>query len=337
MAKLPTFPSWKAGGLVPAVVCIFCFLLGVPGNIAVILLKPNWQNLSSLSRTLMLNLAVSDLLCLVTLPIWAYSILYGWIFQLAACKLSAYLVYCSFHGSLLTVTALSVHRYLAVVRRQRYNQVRKRVLLLLLLWLVAVILSIPALVVRQLKTYQQSAQCRSRFTSETQGVVLMLLESLFGFVCFSLVGCTYILFFNNSQTTRLVTCVTVTVFILWLPYHIINVLTVIAVSLKNENLIHVCRDARHFVATVLFINSSINPLLYAFASKKVCSACQKEDSSIYCTQLVLNTSKINVKSILIHSSLQILLVFLSSLTKAEAVFNSGKLYQACTHSKCQNV
>ncbi|XP_014827064.1 PREDICTED: C-X-C chemokine receptor type 2-like [Poecilia mexicana] len=282
--ELPTFPSWKAGGLVPAVVCIFCFLLGVPGNIAVILLKPNWQNLSSLSRTLMLNLAVSDLLCLVTLPIWAYSILYGWIFQLAACKLSAYLVYCSFHGSLLTVTALSVHRYLAVVRRQRYNQVRKRVLLLLLLWLVAVILSIPALVVRQLKTYQQSAQCRSRFTSETQGVVLMLLESLFGFVCFSLVGCTYIrlhrkvnqtALFNHPQTTRLVTSIIVSLFVVWIPYHTINLLRVAAICLKHVDLLNFCMDQRELVASLIFLHSCLNPLLYAFSSPKMCPICKQ--------------------------------------------------------------
>uniref|UniRef100_A0A087XWI8 G-protein coupled receptors family 1 profile domain-containing protein n=1 Tax=Poecilia formosa TaxID=48698 RepID=A0A087XWI8_POEFO len=277
--ELPTFPSWKAGGLVPAVVYIFCFLLGVPGNIAVILLKPNWQNLSSLSRTLMLNLAVSDLLCLVTLPIWAYSILYGWIFQLAACKLSAYLVYCSFHGSLLTVTALSVHRYLAVryfviVLQRRCHQLLDKVLLVLL-WLAALILSTPALVVHQLKTDMPWTECIT-YPSEAQQMAIGLTKVLVGFASVSIVVLIYMrllwklnqaVFFNNSQTTRLVTCVTVTFFILWLPYHIINVLTVIAVSLKNENLIHVCRDARHFVATVLFINSSINPLLYAFASK----------------------------------------------------------------------
>ncbi|XP_014327727.1 leukotriene B4 receptor 1-like [Xiphophorus maculatus] len=279
----PTLPSWKAGGLVSVVICIFCFLLGVPGNIAVILLKPNWQNLSSLSRTLMLNLSVSDLLCLVTLPIWAYSILYGWIFQLAACKLLAYLVYCSIHGSLLTITTLSVHRYLTVVRRQKCNQVQKRVLLVLL-WLVALILSIPVLVVRQLKTNQQSAHCRSQFTSETQWVVLLLLESLFGFVCFSLVCCTYIrlhrkvkqtALFNHPQTTQLVISIIVSFFVLWIPYHTINLLAVAAISLQHVDLLNFCTDQQELAVSLTFLHSCLNPLLYAFSSPKMCTVCKQ--------------------------------------------------------------
>ncbi|KAM4712713.1 C-C chemokine receptor type 4-like [Anableps anableps] len=281
---LPTFPSWKSGGLVAAVVCIFCFLLGVPGNIAVILIKPNWQNLSSLSRSLMLNLAVSDLLCLVTLPVWIYDILYGWIFQLVACKVLAYLMYCSIYGSLLTVTALSVHRYLLVVHRQSCNQGRKRGLLVLL-WLVTVILSIPVLVVRQLETHQQSTHCRSQFTSETQWVVLLLMENLFGFVCFSFVGFTYIrlhrkvnhaALFNHPQTTRLVTSIIVSFFVLWVPYHTINLLSVAAICLKHMDLLKFCMDQRELAISLTFVNSCLNPLLYAFSSHKMCTICQQK-------------------------------------------------------------
>uniref|UniRef100_A0A3B3TY81 G-protein coupled receptors family 1 profile domain-containing protein n=1 Tax=Poecilia latipinna TaxID=48699 RepID=A0A3B3TY81_9TELE len=256
--ELPTFPSWKAGGLVPAVVYIFCFLLG-----------PNWNNLSHLTRSLMLNLTVSDLLCLLTIPFWIYTSFFGWTFSPTACKLLVYFQYCTISASLLTVTVLSIQRYFVIVLQRRCHQLLDKVLLVLL-WLAAVILSTPALVVHQLNTDMPWTECIT-YPSEAQQMAIGLTKVLVGFASVSLVVLIYIrllwklnqaVFFNNSQTTRLVTCVTVTFFILWLPYHIINVLTVIAVSLKNENLIHVCRDARHFVASVLFINSSINPLLY---------------------------------------------------------------------------
>ncbi|XP_014827061.1 PREDICTED: leukotriene B4 receptor 1-like [Poecilia mexicana] len=282
----PIYPPLTTSVLFRLVIFSLCLLVGVPGNIAVIILKPNWNNLSHLTRSLMLNLTVSDLLCLLTIPFWIYTSFFGWTFSLTACKLLVYFQHCTISASLLTVTVLSIQRYFVIVLQRRCHQLLDKVLLVLL-WLAALILSTPALVVHQLKTDMPWTECIT-YPSEAQQMAIGLTKVLVGFASVSIVVLIYMrllwklnqaVFFNNSQTTRLVTCVTVTVFILWLPYHIINVLTVIAVSLKNENLIHVCRDARHFVATVLFINSSINPLLYAFASKKVCSACQKEDSS----------------------------------------------------------
>ncbi|XP_045916927.1 leukotriene B4 receptor 1-like isoform X4 [Micropterus dolomieu] len=160
----PGYPppnSWDSRGLVPVVMLSLCFLLGVPGNIAVIILKPNWQHLSSVSQSLMLNLAISDLLCLLTLPVWIYTYLYSWTLGLMACKLLAYLVYCSLYGSLLTVTVLSVQRYLQVVYLQKCSHQVGRKRLLALLWLVSMILSIPALVVRQVTTDQDWTHCKS--------------------------------------------------------------------------------------------------------------------------------------------------------------------------------
>ncbi|KAI4802522.1 hypothetical protein KUCAC02_020355 [Chaenocephalus aceratus] len=80
----PSPASWASIKLVSVVVVSICFLLGVPGNIAVIILKPNWQHLSSLSQSLMLNLAISDLICLLPLPLWIYTFVKGWTLGLVA-------------------------------------------------------------------------------------------------------------------------------------------------------------------------------------------------------------------------------------------------------------
>ncbi|XP_033998999.1 C-C chemokine receptor type 8-like [Trematomus bernacchii] len=160
----PSTASWVSVKLVPAVVLSICFLLGVPGNIAVIILKPNWQHLSSLSQSLMLNLAISDLICLLPLPLWIYTLLYSWTLGLVACRLLTYLMYCSLYSSRLSVTLLSVQRYLQVVNLQNiFDRVGKR-RLLVLLWLVTVILSIPALVIRQVIKDQHGTSCTGSYT-----------------------------------------------------------------------------------------------------------------------------------------------------------------------------
>lgn len=282
--------SWDSRGLVPAVVLSLCFLLGVPGNSAVIILKSKWQHLSSLSQTLMLNLAMSDLLCLLSLPLWIYSLLYNWIFSLAACKLLAYLVYCCIYNSLLTVMMLSVQRYLQVVYLQRCLGQRGQKRLLVFLWLVAMILSTPALVVRQLTPDQHWTRCQPQYT-HAQMVAVLLTEFFVGFVSLFVVIFTYICihikvnqsaFFNNPQTTRLVTSIIVTFLVLWVPYHIINVLGVAAISVKNEGLLKFSMDSLNIVGALTFLNSCLNPLLYAFASRDICSMCQKTEQELGC-------------------------------------------------------
>lgn len=276
---------WISKAVIPSVVLSICLMLGVPGNIAVILLKPNWKNMSSMSRSLMLNLAMSDLICLLTLPPWIYNLLHSWTFGVVSCKLLSGLVYCSVYGSQLTVTAVSVQRYLVVVRRVDCKQVRKTVLLGVV-WLVALLLSIPTFVVRQVKTEQRLKRCKPDYSSDAQRAALLLTEATVGFASLSLVAFTYIslhrkvshgAFFNNRQTTRLVTCIIVCFFVLWVPYEVINLLGVAAICLQSNILLKFCRNAWNVTGALSFVNSCVNPLLYAFTSEKVCTVCLKKD------------------------------------------------------------
>lgn len=278
-------PSWNEGGLVPAVVFSFCFLLGVPGNIAVIVLKPNWEHLSNLSQSLMLNLTISDLICGITLPLWIYNSIFGWTFGLAACKVLAYLVYCTVYSSQLTVTALSIQRYLVVVRGWRCHQVRK-IVLPVLLWLAAVILSIHAVVTQQLKKDDQWMRCLPHYSTETEWIAVLVMENLYGLVTFLLVAFSYIClhkkinraaFFDNPKTTRVVISVIVSNFVLFAPFHVVNVQGVLALSLRNKNLLKFCTDTWSMAKSFIFINSSLNPLLYAFSSTKMCHFCPKKE------------------------------------------------------------
>uniref|UniRef100_A0A3P9IJC7 G-protein coupled receptors family 1 profile domain-containing protein n=1 Tax=Oryzias latipes TaxID=8090 RepID=A0A3P9IJC7_ORYLA len=273
-SELPPAPSLDSRGVPAAVILSLCFLLGVPGNIAVIILKPNFQQLSSMTQSLMLNLAVSDLLCLLTLPLWIYSLLYSWIFGLLACKILAYLMYCSLYGSLLTVVILSFQRYMLVVHQQ-FNSQKKIRLLFVLFWLISLILSIPALVVRQEIPDKHWLRCKYQFSSQTQKLAVLLTETLVGFASFFIVAFSYIqlyrkvnraAFFNNPQTSRLVTSIIIVFFVLWIPYHSMNVLRVGATALHDERLDKSLSDMGYIVVPLTFLNSCINPLLYAFTS-----------------------------------------------------------------------
>lgn len=262
-----------------------CFLVGFPGNLAVIILKPKWQQLSRLTQGLMMNLAMSDLLCLVTLPLWIYFLLDNWTLGSVTCKILSYFVYCSIYSSLLTVAALSLQRYMQIVYQQKCLQFKKR--LLVLLWLIAMALSISALIVRQPTKVKEWILCIPKYTSWEQRAAVLLSECFVGFGSFAVIAFSYIclnqklkraVFFNNARTPKLVTSIIVTFFVLWMPYHVLNLVGVVASLQNNQRLIQFVEDSLHIVESVTFINSCINPLLYAFASRNVC-LCAKNKTS----------------------------------------------------------
>lgn len=136
---------------------------------------------------------------------------------------------------------------------------------------------------------QDWTHCKSDYFSQNaQHIAVLLIESLTGFVSFSVVAFSYIrlyrkvnqaAFFNNPQTTRLVTSIIVTFFVLWMPNHIINVVAVVAISLNNKGLLTFCINSWDIFAPLVFVNSLLNPLFYAFASRKMCTVCQKVNNN----------------------------------------------------------
>ncbi|XP_049433430.1 P2Y purinoceptor 3 [Epinephelus fuscoguttatus] len=101
--------------LLPAVYT-FVFILGLPLNAAVIL--KIWRTRPNLSKNniYMLNLAIADLLYVMSLPLLIYN--YGshdyWPFGEFTCKLVRFQFYSNLHGSILFLTCISVQRYVGI-------------------------------------------------------------------------------------------------------------------------------------------------------------------------------------------------------------------------------
>ncbi|GAA6112320.1 C-C chemokine receptor type 8-like, partial [Tachysurus ichikawai] len=85
--------------LIASGVLAVCFILGVPGNIVVMVRLSGWLKRGSFTPRLMLSLAISDLLTLISLPLWIWALLHGWVFDLVLCKLLSYMVFLSFNCS----------------------------------------------------------------------------------------------------------------------------------------------------------------------------------------------------------------------------------------------
>lgn len=270
-----------------SVVMGVCFAVGIPGNILTILFILRHFKKDNFSLHLMLNLAASDILSLMTLPVWIYYLLNDWIFGSSFCKLLFTLATITMDTSVFTVTLMSVQRYLMVLHRDQWARMGRRgeTTLLLCIWLLACLLSIPTALTADTVKVGLQMKCRRESKSDEKRLAILLFEFLLGFVIpFSILITSYCrlyvklkkgVFFKNQRLTRLVSRIVLTFFIFSFPVYLLFPVEIIALGLKpfNPHMSHKIMAfytaSANIAISLIFVNSTVNPFLYAFASKKL--------------------------------------------------------------------
>ncbi|KAL2089149.1 hypothetical protein ACEWY4_016048 [Coilia grayii] len=180
-----------------------CFLLGVPADVAVVVFILRHFKKDNFTLHLMLNLAASDILRLVSVPVWMYTLNFGWTFGRTLCKLIYLIAFTSAYSSVLTVTLMSVQRYVVVLHRSQWAMLGSKgeKVLLFCLWTLALILSSPAAVKADV-VEGQNRICMRTDDEETLGILLY--ETLLGFVLpFSIIAMSYFCLHKQVNQTTL--------------------------------------------------------------------------------------------------------------------------------------
>lgn len=279
--------EFDGGTAVACVILGLSFLIGAPGNMLVIWTILRHIKQRSHTVVLILHLAAADLLVLVTLPVWIYSLLYVWVFGETFCKGMVYVINACMYSSVFFITLMSVERFVAVRYPFASAEWKKQKALnkvLLVLWTVAFLFSIPIIPTQIVGKESGEEHCLYReYTSGTQEVVCVLLETLLGYILpFSILvvcyGClcsriTQMSFKSKRKTTVLIASVVVVFAICWTPHHIGNVLSLIILAIEDSypdaaNNLESIRSTTIFIAgAMVFISSTVNPILYMFAAR----------------------------------------------------------------------
>ncbi|XP_056114607.1 2-oxoglutarate receptor 1-like [Rhinichthys klamathensis goyatoka] len=119
------------------------FIMGVVGNIIALLVyvlkvRP-WKS----STIIMVNLAIIDLLFMVSLPFLVYYYVLDdtWTLGVTMCRFARFMFHFNLYGSILFLTCLAIFRYVAIVHpfhMQSIKQKRWGVLACVLVWVVTI-------------------------------------------------------------------------------------------------------------------------------------------------------------------------------------------------------
>lgn len=130
------------------------FLIGVIGNVYTLIVMNISVRLTGSMYVYIVNLALADLLYLSTIPfvVWTY-FAKDWYFGDIGCRVLFSLDFLTMHASIFILTVMSTERYMAVVnpldtfgRSRRYRRT-----VTCLVWLVSFVLSLPAMIMIDLK------------------------------------------------------------------------------------------------------------------------------------------------------------------------------------------
>ncbi|XP_075039029.1 urotensin-2 receptor-like [Mixophyes fleayi] len=177
------------------------FLLGVSGNIYVLVITVLSHRPVGSMCVHVVNLALADLLYLSTIPFVVSTYLaQDWYFGDVGCRILLSMDLFTMHASIYTLTAMSVERYKVIVRplRSRMSHCHRK-LTSLAIWLTSFLLALPMMCMIQLQDSQYGTGKKICFPTWTPESFRQYLTVLF---CTSILGPGLILLYLYSRLAR---------------------------------------------------------------------------------------------------------------------------------------
>ncbi|XP_042522451.1 C-C chemokine receptor type 4 [Dipodomys spectabilis] len=261
------------------------FLFGLFGNSVVVLVLFKYKRLKSMTDVYLLNLAISDLLFVLSLPFWGYYAADQWVFGLSLCKVISWIYLVGFYSGIFFIMLMSIDRYLAIVHAVfslRARTLTYGVITSLVTWSVAVFASLPGLLFSTCYTERNHTYCKTKYSvNATTWKVLSSLEiNILGLLiplgvmlfCYSMIIRTLQHCKNEkkNKAVKMIFAVVVLFLGFWTPY---NVVLFLETLVELEVLQH-CTFERYLdyaiqaTETLAFVHCCLNPIIYFFLGEK---------------------------------------------------------------------
>ncbi|XP_063315732.1 nociceptin receptor [Pelobates fuscus] len=277
------------------VVYLIVCVVGLVGNCAVMFVIVRYTKMKTATNIYIFNLALADALVLITLPFQGTDILMGiWPFGNVLCKIAISIDYYNMFTSTFTLTMMSVDRYIAICHPVKALDIRtphKAKVVNVCIWVLASFIGIPVMVMGSAEMENDEIECMvqmpvpEHYWDPVFGICVFLfsfvIPVLIITICYSLMirRLKKVRVLSGSKEkdrnlrriTRLVLVVVAVFIICWTPIQIF--VLVQSLGAKPDSDVKV--SILHFCIALGYINSSLNPILYAFLDENF-KACFKK-------------------------------------------------------------
>ncbi|XP_058254370.1 C-C chemokine receptor type 4-like isoform X2 [Hemibagrus wyckioides] len=265
------------------------FIVGFIGNSLVLSVLVKYHNSSNMSDVCLFNLALSDLLFLLSLPFWAhYAAITQWVFGSFMCHAVTALYMLGFYGSIFFMILMTIDRYAIIVHTytslfSKHRTVRASIALVLFMWTLSLGASLPTIIFSKAinSTETNVWKCRVEYPEGTLWRLFSYIQlNILGFIiplsvmvfCYSRI--IPIVMAMKSQkkhnTVRLMLVLVSVFFLFWTPYNIViflkflHQLGYMSTCQWNQDL----NMAMQWVETIAFTHCCLNPIIYAFVGQR---------------------------------------------------------------------
>uniref|UniRef100_A0A8C8RZZ4 Atypical chemokine receptor 4 n=1 Tax=Pelusios castaneus TaxID=367368 RepID=A0A8C8RZZ4_9SAUR len=257
------------------------FIVGIAGNSLVVAIYAYCKKPKTKTDVYIMNLAIADLLLLVTLPFWAANAVHGWVLGNFMCKLTSALYTMNFSSGMQFLACISVDRYYAISKPQSHRRGGKQCsVTCVCVWLAAILLSIPELIFNTVKKNSDRYGCFPVFPMDLGQLLkasIQILEITLVFVlpflimltCYSATARALFHSPNIQKSGPLKVLLTVVaVFIVsQLPYNIVKfwrAIDVIYSLITDCDMSKTIDVALQITRSIALVHSCLNPILYVF-------------------------------------------------------------------------
>lgn len=268
------------------VLYLIIFVVGLVENLLVIWV--NWQNRAhkNLVNLYILNMAISDLGVILSLPVWMLEIMldYTWLWGGFLCRFTHYFYFANMCSSIFFLTCLSIDRYVSLTTSSRFwhqHQHRVRRIACCCIWALAAVVPLPEVAHMEL-FFPGDPVCIFMAPLETYNnwaLAVTLLTTIIGFVIpfpmiavFNILTARHIKSCNKPEGRkhcRLIYAYIIVFLVSWLPFHLVSILLMLqgVHIFLHCYLVHSLYFFYDIIDCFTLVHCLLNPILYNFLSK----------------------------------------------------------------------